>query len=236
MTAPWEACRGDSTPIARFATARVNAMSRPRSARLRAQLLAAAASVALIASMTACAPEGDPGSGPSSSDSPTQTASPTETSGGTPSDDPSASPSPSATASTEIPSDCRAILSDDVLAQLEGTPLNDDAFGPSGYVAGESLTCIWADPAADTSGLRTTITYVSRGAALDMLNDLADNEGYTCYTPDHGTRCEKTWENPNYPVTDGQTLFWRDGILIDTTYSNLAPEGYTTSIVEHIWG
>ena len=31
-----------------------------------------------------------------------------------------------------------------------------------------------------------------------MLNGLADDEGYTCYTPDGGTRCEKTWQNEPY--------------------------------------
>ena len=84
-----------------------------------------------------------------------------------------------------------------------------------------------AIPRADTTHLTTTITVISRGPALDLLNELADDEGFTCYTPDGGTRCEKTWQNEQYPVTDGRTLFWRDDILIDTTYSNLAPSGYT---------
>ena len=37
-------------------------------------------------------------------------------------------------------------------------------------------------------------------------------------------------------MTDGRTLFWRDDILIDTQYSNLAPSGYTAAIVENIFG
>jgi hypothetical protein len=37
-------------------------------------------------------------------------------------------------------------------------------------------------------------------------------------------------------VTDGRTLFWRDGILIDTQFSNLAPAGYTSAIVTSIFG
>ena len=56
------------------------------------------------------------------------------------------------------------------------------------------------------------------------------------HTPDDGVRCEKTFPNPTYPVTDGRTLFWRDGILIDTRYSNLAPTGYTASIVANLFG
>ena len=81
----------------------------------------------------------------------------------------------------------------------------------------------------------TTISYVSRGPVLELLNQLADAEGFTCYTPDGGTRCEKTWQNETYPVTDGRTLFWRDDILIDTWFSNLAPAGYTEAIVASIF-
>ena len=201
-------------------------MARLRSGR--GALLAAAASFLLVALLPACAPE--PGSTQGSTPSPGGSAP-----GASASATPTASPSPSATAAAEIPDDCREMLSDDVLAQLEGIPLNDPAFGPSGAQPDGSLICMWADPAADTTGLRTEITNVSRGPALDMLNELAETQGFTCYTPDGGTRCEKTWPNETYPVTDGRTLFWRDDILVDTQYSNLAPTGYTASIVEYIW-
>ena len=135
-----------------------------------------------------------------------------------------------------MPTDCRAILSDAVLAELGATPLNDPAFGPSGVQDDGGLICIWGDPAADTTHLVTTITAVNRGPALILLNQLADGEGFLCYTPDEGTRCEKTWPNPQYPVTDGRTLYWRDDILIDTKYSNLAPSGYTSAIIENVFG
>ncbi len=50
-----------------------------------------------------------------------------------------------------------------------------------------------------------------------MLNGLASAEGYTCYTPDGGTRCEKTWfSEPDLIPAEGRTLFWRDDVLIDT--------------------
>lgn len=123
-----------------------------------------------------------------------------------------------------------------VLAELDGVPLNDPAFGPSGPQDDGSLICAWGDPAADTTKLVTTISAVSRGPALDMLNALVADEGFTCYTPDGGTRCEKTWPNEVYPVTDGRTLFWRDDILIDSRYSNLAPSGYTAAIVASVFG
>lgn len=134
-----------------------------------------------------------------------------------------------------MPTDCRAILSDDVLAQLGETPLNPENFGPTGAQPDGTLICLWRDPRADTTYLMTTISEMSRGPALDLLNGLAAKEGFTCFTPDNGTRCEKEWANGTYPVTDGRTLFWRDDVLIDTKYSNLAPSGYTSSIVAHLF-
>lgn len=112
---------------------------------------------------------------------------------------------------------------------------HDPGVGPSGVQADGSLLCVWRDPRTDTTAMATKILYMSRGPALDMLNGLANNEGFTCFTPDGGTRCEKTWPDPTYPVTDGRTLFWRDEVLIDTTYSNLAPSGYTSSIVAYMF-
>ena len=157
-------------------------------------------------------------------------------SAGAPEETATLTPTPTPTAApVAIPDDCRAILSDEVLAELDGVPLNDPAVGVGGKQSDGSLECNWRDPRADTTGLYTVIAYMNRGPALDMLNQLADDEGYTCFTPDGGTRCEKTWQNDTYPVTDGRTLFWRDGVLIDTTYSNLAPTGYTASIVAHLF-
>ncbi|MCP2638034.1 hypothetical protein K0817_015885 [Microbacterium sp. HD4P20] len=194
------------------------------------RLAAAAASVFVAALLSACAPEaGGSGSGGAGRPSTSPSSSSSSTSS------PRGTPTPSATASADIPEDCLALVDDDVLAQLEGTPLNDPAFAPTGPQPDGSLVCVWRDPATDTTGLITTITYLSRGPALDLLNQLADDEGFTCYTPDGGTRCEKTWQNETYPVTDGRTLFWRDDILIDTSFSNLAPSGYTASIVTSLF-
>jgi hypothetical protein len=193
-------------------------------ARLPRACAAASLAFALL-TLAACAPE--PGAGPSSSP---QAATTTPTATATPT--PTTTPGPDA----EVPTDCRAILSDAVLAELGDTPLNHAAFGPSGVQDDGSLVCIWADPAADTTHHTTTITGVNRGPALILLNQLADTEGFTCYTPDAGTRCEKTWQNTQYPVIDGRTLYWRDDILIDTQYSNLAPSGYTSSIIEKVFG
>lgn len=194
---------------------------------MKPRLTGAAAALLLLVALTACTPQTG---GASASPSPagSETADPEQT----------GSPSPSPTpisAPVALPTDCRAILSDAVLAELGETPLNDAAFGPSGVGSDGTLTCIWADPGADTTGLTTTISRMNRGPALDMLNALANDEGFSCFTPDGGTRCEKTWPNAQYPVTDGRTLFWREDVLVDTRYSNLAPSGYTSSIVEHLF-
>ncbi|MDO5629966.1 MAG: DUF3558 family protein [Mobilicoccus sp.] len=178
-------------------------------------------SVLLVAG---CAPQ--PGPSPERSETPTASDPPIET----------ATPTPTPTATpASIPDDCREILTDAVLAELGETPLNDPAFGPSGVQDDGSLICTWGDPRADTTGLSTTISQMNRGPALDLRGELADDEDYSCFTPDGGTRCEKTWQNETYPVTDGRTLFWRDDILIDTRYSNLAPSGYTSAIITSIW-
>lgn len=194
---------------------------RPLHPAVAAALLGVAALV-----LSACAPESGGDAAPESPAAATSSG-------------PSATPIPTITQTAKpigIPTDCRAILSDDVLAQLGSTPLNDPAVGPAGALADGSLVCIWRDPAADTTGLVTRITRMDRGPALDMLNDLVATQGFGCYTPDDGTRCEKTWINDTYPVNDGRTLFWRDDVLIDTQYSNLAPTGYTASVIASIFG
>lgn len=182
---------------------------------------------------TTAAPSATPGTTPVGSGS----ASATPETSGTPSVTPSATPSATPAVQADVPTDCTKILTPDVLAQLEGVPLNDPATGVDGGVQSDgSLVCLWRDPRADTTYLETTISRMSRGPALEQMNALADDEGFDCYTPDGGTRCEKTWKNLAYPVTDGRTLFWRDDVMIDTQYSNLAPSGYTNAIISAIYG
>ena len=189
------------------------------------------AALSLVAALTACSPT-------TSASAPSGGSATTGSASGTSAPMPqktSPAPSPSAT-SAALPADCRALLSADVLSQLSGTPLNSPVFGPSGVQPDGSLICIWADPKADTTSITTTISRKYRGEALDLLNGLVKTEGFSCYTPAQGTRCEKEWPDATYPVTDGRTLFWRDDVLIDTRFSNLAPTGYTSSIVASIFG
>ncbi|MEV7693872.1 hypothetical protein AB0N73_11150 [Microbacterium sp. NPDC089189] len=195
------------------------------SARPLARTVATVVAVVAIALLAGCAP--DPADAPatsSSSGTPTPTDSPT----------PEASPTPSATP-VSLPTDCRAILTEAVLAQLDGVPLNDPAFTGTGVQPDGTLVCTWGRPDTDTGRLQTTISSMSRGPALDMLNGLAA-EGYSCYTPTGGTRCEKVWINEQYPVNDGRTLFWRQDVMIDTQYTDLAPAGYTDAVIAGVFG
>lgn len=190
----------------------------------RTALACAAASVLVIAAaLTGCVPEPGTTPGPDAGG-----VSPTASRTATPSASPSSTLVP-------IPSDCRAILSSGVLDQLGGIPLNDPALGASGVQADGSLICIWGDPAVPGTVLRTVIAYASRGPALDMLNGLLA-EGYACYTPDGGTRCEKTWFSEPDLIPEGRTLFWREDVLIDSSFTNLAPRGYTAAIVGSVFG
>lgn len=196
--------------------------------RLRSAAVASLAVLTVLA-LAACAP--DPSSAPTTSGSPAGTV----TASASPAT-PSATPSPTATP-VAVPTDCRALVSEPVLAQFGDLPLNDPAYGSDvGMQPDGSIVCLWGRPDTDTGRLSTTISSMSRGPALDLLNGLADSEGFTCYTPDGGTRCEKTWIDPVYPVTDGRTLFWRDDILVDTQYQNLAPTGYTDSVIAAVFG
>lgn len=160
-----------------------------------------------------------------------------------------AQPSPSASASiapfpigpsvsttalpADLPQGCRDILDDDVLEQLEGVPLNAEGMG-GGIRADSARVCVWGDPGAAGTRLITVIAYSPEREARDALYALA-GEGYTCYEPRGGVRCEKTWGHATLPVTQGRTLFYRDGVIIDTQYTNLAPTGYTDAIIDALW-
>ena len=218
--------------------------TRPRGATYRrpmtahpASRLAPAALLAAVVLLSGCAPE--PGDAPSTP----STASTAPSGPGTPAPletrSPQAGGAPpaadgSVVATTTLPRDCSGILGSTARTALAGVPLNDPAFGAAGALADGSLRCVWADPGADTAKIETTIAHASENPVIEFLNGLAD-EGFTCYEPDAGVRCEKTWPNERYPVTDGRTLYFRDGVLIDTQFSHLAPEGYTSGIIASLW-
>ncbi|CAI9390556.1 DUF3558 family protein [Microbacterium sp. T2.11-28] len=204
------------------------AASRPATRRrARAGAIAAAAAAASIL-LTACT--GSPAPTPPPSAAPTPSASATPTPTGPVLADFPFGPS---TSTTPLPDDCRAILTDSVLAELEGVPLNAPGMG-GGIRPDSSRVCAWGEPGAAGTWLVTVIGFAPYREATDALFALG-NEGYTCYEPDEGVRCERTWEHETLPVTQGRTLYYRDGIIVDTQYSNLAPTGYTNAIIAAMW-
>lgn len=193
----------------------------------RARPTAAAACILVLsAALAGCLPEPDPNAWPAASASSERTDSPS----------PTPSPTPT-TRAPQLPTDCEAILSPAVLAQLEGVPLNDPAVGiPTGVQPDGTLVCVWGLPGGGASSLQTTIAPVSRGPALDEMNALVATENFSCYTPSGGTRCEKTWFSEPDLLAQGRTLFWREDILIDTQFTTLAPAGYTDAIIAAVYG
>ncbi|MFT4214924.1 MAG: hypothetical protein QM622_09135 [Microbacterium sp.] len=197
-----------------------------------------ALTVAAIAVLTACAgsPETSPSTvtiGATGTPGATATASATPTSDFTLESFPIGTTESTTALPSDLPQGCRDILNDEVLAQLDGVPLNADGMG-GGIRADSARVCVWGDPDAVATRLVTVIGYSPDQEARDELYRLA-GEGYTCYEPNKGIRCEKTWDHPTLPVTQGRTLFYRDGVIVDTQYSNLAPSGYTDAIIDALW-
>lgn len=198
-----------------------------RSRRARA-LTAALLTAALASTLAACAPEPD-----SLRPSPTDGASMTPTPTATPVAIADFPFGPS-TSTTPLPADCESVLTPDILSTLDGIPLNAPGMG-GGIRPDSSRVCVWADPGASRTSLVTVVGYSPERDARDALYLLGVDDGYLCYEPDDGLRCERTWED-DLGLPQGRTVYWRDGVAIDTQYSNLAPQGYTAAIVEAIWG
>ncbi len=198
------------------------AMTSRRLAALGLALLAAFA-------LTACA--GTPDGGTTSATSGASSAAPTPVMTLAP------FPMGPATSTTPLPSNlpqgCRDILTASVLQELDGVPLNADGMG-GGIRSDSTRVCVWGEPGAVGTRLVTLIGYAPDQPARDALYALG-NDGYTCYEPHGGIRCEKTWQSATLPVQEGRTLFYRDGVIVDTQYSNLAPAGYTDAIIDALW-
>lgn len=133
----------------------------------------------------------------------------------------------------DLPQGCRDILDSAVLSGLEGVPLNAEGMG-GGIRADGSRVCVWGAPDAVGTRLVTVIAYSPQREAQDALYALG-TDGYTCWEPDGGIRCEKTWQDASLPIPQGRTLFYRDGVIVDTQYSNLAPAGYTDAVIDALW-
>lgn len=135
--------------------------------------------------------------------------------------------------STALPGDCDDLLDARIRDELEGVPLNAPGMG-GGLRPDSSRVCVWGEPGAAGTWLAVVVGYAPLREAHDALYELG-NDGYTCYEPQGGIRCERTWDHPTLPVEQGRTLFYRDGVIIDTQYSNLAPSGFTDTVIRTLW-
>lgn len=181
----------------------------------------------LVLAAAACAPEPAPApetSAPAAPVSPSAAAAAPEL---------APFPTGQATSTTPLPTDCEDIVGGSARAELEGVPLNAPGMG-GGLRPDSSRVCVWGEPGSIGTWLATVVGYSPDREARDALYALG-NDGYTCWEPQGGIRCEKTWQHPTLPVEQGRTLFYRDGVIIDTQYSNLAPEGYTAGIIATLW-
>lgn len=128
------------------------------------------------------------------------------------------------------------MLTPEVLAQLDGVvPLNHPDYGDFvGPQANGSLVCMWSEPSNASVMLMTEISKMTPHEASVVLGEARD-AGLECTELDIAVRCsgELVIEGISDPV--GHTLFVRGGIVIDTQFVNLAPEGYTNAIIASIW-
>ncbi|MFT4052167.1 MAG: hypothetical protein QM677_07965 [Microbacterium sp.] len=213
-------------------------MSRRHVARFPLAAAGIAAAIALATTLSGCAGSPDPETSSSTADA-AATASATPTPTVTPvaiADFPIGASTSTTALPEELPQGCRDILTEDVLTELDGVTLNADGMG-GGIRSDGARVCVWADPGTTATWLVTVIGYSPDEEARDALYELSTSEGYTCYEPDDGVRCEKTWDSTTVAgITEGRTLFYRDGVIIDTQYSNLAPAGYTDAIIAALWG
>lgn len=175
--------------------------------------------------VTGCAPEPDAAPTPTSTPVPSPTITPVPI---------AEFPFGPSTSTTALPADCESILNEDIIASLDGIALNAPGLG-GGIRPDSSRVCVWADPGASMTRLVTVVGYAPKNEAIDAMNALAESEDFLCYSPDEGVRCEKTWEDGALGLPQGRTIYYRDGVAIDTQYSNLTPQGYTTAIVAALW-
>lgn len=182
-------------------------------------------------------------SGPAAAEIPPQTARPSASPEATPTA-PGASPaeaSETPLAPVEpipgqppIPTDCRAILTPEVLDQLANVTLNHPEYGDeTGPQPDGSLLCMWGEPNDPNNMLVTQISRPAGDVASELLAS-AQEAGLECTEGEGAVRCSGEYTVEGSPPV-GRTVFTRDGILIDTQYMNLAPDGYTNAIIASMW-
>lgn len=146
----------------------------------------------------------------------------------------------------ELPDSCTGLVTagkwDNAFASA---PLNDpdvvgdpvevpkDALTPVLQPDGKSLFCVWRDPRADTTYLSIRVAVVDSTKAYPHLQSAL--KGYGCSLDGYGYRCQKVSQNPQYPVTDGDTYFTRGDVGIHIQQSNVTTSGLLDDVVGHVF-
>jgi len=205
-------------------------MPRTRRRTLATALVLAPVLVALVA----CAPDADP----VTSSSPSESA---------PAPAASASPTESASPAASLPANCESAYSPAMLATLhaETPPLNDPGITLlSSDQAGllelletvPTLRCTWGPPGP--SGLATTVSIVDAAQAEDVLSQLA-TAGFGCEASGDLEICSVeqrgiTLDDQEY--VRGETHAVGKGVWVATAWINVLPDGYAQDVVDTVAG
>lgn len=174
----------------------------------------------------------------------------------TPSASPSSTPEPTSTITQvpgvdydggTVPASCTDLITPGKWDKaFASAPLNDpsvvgdpiatpkSAFTPVLQADGKRLYCVWRDPQADITFLSIAVDVVDSATASTELQKLSA-KGYDCGTEAEGLQCQKISDNPQYPVTDGDTYFTRGDIGIHIQQSNTETSGLLDDVMEHVF-
>lgn len=154
----------------------------------------------------------------------------------------SPTPRPTQNAVATLPTSCRGTVPAEDYDRFFGTtPLTEidqtaDSTGTDSpdilWTGGSAtITCRWADPRADVSGLTMDIGTAGPGAA----ERLADSS-WTCEERDGGRMCQLTVKAEPYPVDQTTTVFIRGDTFIVIRQANFPTSGLLDAVVGKIWG
>jgi len=151
---------------------------------------------------------------------------------------PTPTPDPVAT----IPTSCRATVpaadydrffGTTPLTEIDQTEESTGTDSPDILWTGgaATITCQWADPRADVSGLTMDIGTTGPGADERLAESHWD-----CRDRDGGRMCQVTVTAEPYPVDQTTTVFIRDDTFIVIRQANFPTSGLLDAVVGEIWG
>lgn len=150
-------------------------------------------------------------------------------------------PRPTRNPVATIPTTCReAVPAKDYDRLFGSTPLTEinQAEASTGtdspdvlWAGTPSLTCVWADPSADVTGLTLDIGTTRPGADPRLVDD-----SWSCADRDGGRMCQVTTQAGPYPVDQTTTIFIRGDTFVLIRQAAFPTNGLLPAIVEEVWG